>query len=112
MEASISTTSSFPMLLRCFHLTCCSPGQSPEAQGCEQSTAFRNSKQALSDATLLVHQNVKAATAVTCEASGRAIGSCLDQLIDGEWKPLAFFSKKLSLAELKHSAFDRELLAI
>ena len=80
--------------------------------GREQSTAFRNAKQALSDATLLVHPNVKAATAVTCDASGTAVGASLDQLIDGEWKPLAFFSRKLSRAELKYSAFDRELLAI
>ena len=80
--------------------------------GREQSTAFRNAKQALSDATLLAHPNVKAATAVTCDASGTAVGASLDQLIDGEWKPLAFFSRKLSRAELKYSAFDRELLAI
>ena len=58
-------------------------------------------KQALSDATLL-----KAVTAITCDASGTAVGTSLDQLIDGEWKPLAFFSRKLSRAELKYSAFD------
>ena len=40
------------------------------------------------------------------------MGASLDQLIDGEWKPLAFFSRKLSHAELKYSAFNRELLAI
>ena len=80
--------------------------------GREQSTAFRNDKQILRDATLLVHPNVKAATAVTCDASGTAVGASLDQLIDGEWKPLAFFSRKLSQAELKYSVFDCELLAI
>ena len=40
------------------------------------------------------------------------MGASLDQLVDGEWKPLAFFSRKLSRAELKYSTFDRELLAI
>ena len=80
--------------------------------GREQSTAFRNAKQALHDAKLLVHPNIKVATAVTCDILDTAIGASLDQLIDGEWKPLIFFSRKLSQAELKYSAFDRKLLAI
>ena len=80
--------------------------------GHDQDTAFQKAKQALSDATLLVHPNAKAVTAVTCDASGTAVGASLDQLSNGEWKPLAFFSRKLSRAELKYSAFDRELLAI
>ena len=33
-------------------------------------------------------------------------------LADGTGAPLAFFSKKLSTAEMKYSAFDRELLAV
>ena len=80
--------------------------------GHDQDTAFQRAKQALSDATLLVHPNAKAVTAVTCDASGTAVGASLDQLSNGEWKPLALFSRKLSRAELKYSAFDRELLAI
>ena len=80
--------------------------------GHDQDTAFQKAKQALSDATLLVYPNAKAVTAVTCDASGTAVGASLDQLSNGEWKPLAFFSRKLSRAELKYSAFDRELLAI
>ena len=35
-----------------------------------------------------------------------------EQVLDGIWCPVAFFSKKLSKAERKYSAFDRELLAI
>ena len=80
--------------------------------GREQSTAFRNAEKALSNATLLVHPNVKAATALTCDASGTVVGASLDQLIDGKWKPLTYFSRKLSQAELNYIAFDCELLAI
>ena len=61
---------------------------------------------------LLVHPNVKVATSVTCNASGTVVSASLDQLIDSKWKPLAFFSRKLSQAELKYSAFDCKLLAI
>ena len=45
-------------------------------------------------------------------SKGTAISTILVQLIDGEWKSLAFFSRKLSHVELKFSAFSYELLAI
>ena len=41
-----------------------------------------------------------------------AVGAVLEQLIDGQWKPISFFSKKLNSAELNDSAFDWELLAV
>ena len=44
------------------------------------------------------------------DASDSQVGSILQQLLDGSWAPLAFFAKKLSVAEQKHSAFDREVL--
>ena len=36
----------------------------------------------------------------------------LQQYLNGMWQPLSFFSKKLSPAETRYSAFDRELLAV
>ena len=36
----------------------------------------------------------------------------MEQLIDGVWKPLAFFGRELHPPERKYSAFDRELLAL
>lgn len=36
----------------------------------------------------------------------------VNQYDDSGWKPLSFFSKKLSQAERKCSTYDRELLAI
>ena len=39
------------------------------------------------------------------------MGGSLDQLLNGAWRPLTFFSKKLTNAERKYAAFDRELLA-
>ncbi|GBN63734.1 hypothetical protein AVEN_12986-1 [Araneus ventricosus] len=46
------------------------------------------------------------------DASDRAIGCCIRQREGDSWKPLGFFSRKLSTAEQKYSAYDRELLAI
>ena len=54
-------------------------------------TAFNDSKNALSAATLLVHPQQLAATALTVDASDIAVGAVLEQLIEGMWKPLAFF---------------------
>ena len=47
---------------------------------------------------------------LTTDASDTAIGAVLSQGQNQD--PLAFYSKKLSSAEKKYSAFDRELLAL
>jgi len=41
-----------------------------------------------------------------------AVGATLNQLDNGQWRPLAYFSKGLRPPERKYSAFSRELLAI
>ena len=45
------------------------------------------------------------------DASATAVGGVLQQFIEGVWRPLSFFSKLLTPAETRYSAFDRELLA-
>ena len=76
---------------------------------CQQ--AFDLAKQTLSNSVLLAHPQPNASTCITTDASNFAVGAVLEQLIDGQWKPISFFSKKLNSAELNYSAFDRELLA-
>ena len=78
----------------------------------ESTLAFDRAKQALADAAMLVHPRSDAPTAVTVDASGLAVGAVLEQLVDGGWQPLAFFSRALRPPEQKYSAFDRELLAL
>jgi len=73
--------------------------------------AFDAAKVALSEAVMLVHPHPPAATCITTDASNLAVGAVLEQFIHGQRRPISFFSKKLSPAELKYSAFDRELLA-
>ncbi|GBN84551.1 Transposon Tf2-6 polyprotein [Araneus ventricosus] len=62
--------------------------------------------------TLLVYPSPDARLSLTCDASDRALGSVLSQEENGEWKPLAFFSRKLTPAEQRYSVYDRELLAV
>ena len=78
----------------------------------ELDTVFKQSKEALANATMLVHPCHEAPTSLTVDASDVAVGAVLEQLIDGVWKPLAFFSHQLHPPERKYSAFDRELLAL
>lgn len=74
--------------------------------------AFEKCKTQLADATLLSFPEENALTSLCVDASDIAVGGVLQQCINGEWKPLGFFSKKLSQAQSKYSAYDRELLAV
>jgi hypothetical protein len=76
------------------------------------AAAFGAAKAALAAATSLVHPLPGAVISLATDASDTHIGGVLQQLSAGSWKPLAFFSRKLSSAESKYSAFDRELLAV
>lgn len=78
----------------------------------ETINAWESCKTDLANATLLVHFKPNAPLSITTDASDVAIGASLEQYQDGEWKPLAFFKRKLSPAEKKYSTYDRELLAI
>lgn len=75
-------------------------------------SAFKNCKSSLETATLLSHPLFNAELALWTDASDNAIGAVLQQRYEGEWQPLAFFSKKLNNAQRNYSPYDRELLAI
>jgi len=75
--------------------------------------AFKAAKAAICAATELAHPQSSAQLSLWVDASASHIGGALQQLLPGrsDWQPLGFFSRKLSEAEKKYSAFDRELLA-
>ena len=73
--------------------------------------AFNSGKAALANCTKLVHPTPGAVISLAVDASDTHVGGVLQQLTQGSWMPLAFFSRKLSSTELKYSTFDRELLA-
>ena len=76
----------------------------------EHVAAFDQSKQRLANSVCLAHPDPKADITLTTDASDMAVGAVLSQ---GQLQePLGFFSKKLSSAEKKYSAFDKELLAV
>ncbi|KMQ86215.1 gag-pol polyprotein [Lasius niger] len=74
--------------------------------------AFKDCKKQLAEATLLAHPMENAPLILSTDASDFAIGAALEQYINGQSQPLGFFSKKLTQAQTKYSAYDRELLAV
>jgi hypothetical protein len=74
--------------------------------------AFVNCKDALARTTLLTHPDHDATLALMTDASANAIGAALQQHTADGRKPLNFYSRKLSVTEIKYSAYDRELLTI
>jgi hypothetical protein len=75
--------------------------------------ASKQSKESLCQATTLAHPDSRAQLGLWVDASAAHIGAVAQQLLEpgGVWQPLGFYSRKLAAAEVKYSAFDRELLA-
>ena len=73
--------------------------------------AFLHAKGLLAAVSELVHPSPGAQLSLAVDSSDSHVGAVLQQLLDGSWAPLAFFSKYMSVAESKYSSVDRELLA-
>ena len=87
-------------------------GSKTKIQWTEDMTrAFEQSKELLTHATVLAHPRGDAPLAILTDASDVGVGACLQQLQDGIWVPLGFFSRRLQPREQRYSTFDRELLA-
>lgn len=77
----------------------------------EALQAFQRCKDELKSAVLLAYPRSDIPWSIMVDASSAAIGGSVQQHVDGNWQPLGFFSRKLSPAEQRYSAYDRELLA-
>ncbi|GFN92679.1 Pol polyprotein, partial [Plakobranchus ocellatus] len=97
-------------ILALLHAQASGKGQSIEWSA-ECQASFDEVKEILARSVLLHHPLPDAPTSLTVDASSTAVGAQLEQRQGQSWVPLAFFSRKLSDAEKKYSAFDRELLA-
>ncbi|GFY71221.1 transposon Tf2-11 polyprotein [Trichonephila inaurata madagascariensis] len=77
----------------------------------ESVQAFENSKLQLYKATVLVLPSGYAHIYLMIDASDNGIGAMLQQLEHAVWKPLSFFSRKLTDAQKRYSTYDKELRA-
>lgn len=73
---------------------------------------FEQCKDDLKNAVLLSYPTTGSPLALMTDASDTCVGAVLQQNIDNKWKPLGYYSKKLTEAQMKYSTYDRELLGI
>ena len=76
-----------------------------------RTETFEKSKDALANATMLVHPLDGTPLAVTVDAFVIAISGVLEQHIKGQWQPLGFFSTPLRSKQSEWVPFNSELLA-
>lgn len=78
----------------------------------DADSAFRECKSQLENAVTLAYPSVDATLSLMTDASNTCMGGVLQVLAQGKWKPLGYFSKRLSETQQRYSTYDRELLAI
>ena len=78
----------------------------------ESLVAFENLKSAICSDNVLILPNFEKEFVLITDASDKAYGAVLCQNVDGDLKPVAFFSKQMNSAQQKNSTSEKELLAI
>ncbi|GFW70653.1 uncharacterized protein TNCV_1624841 [Trichonephila clavipes] len=64
-----------------------------------------------SEVPLIAHPSQDADLALMTDANDFGLGASLNEITSDDFKPLGIFSKKLTPAKTKYSAFDHELMA-
>ena len=78
----------------------------------EAQQAFESLKLAFQVAPILRHWEPDLETRVETDASQNAASGILSQLKDGQWRPVAYWSRKFNDTELRWGIGQKELLAI
>lgn len=74
--------------------------------------AFTKCKSEMANTSLLAYPSNLGQLSLQTDASDTCVGAVLHQIEDDIFKPLGFYSKELTTAQKKYSAYDRELTAI
>ena len=75
--------------------------------------SFEALKREISNAPVLAKYDVRAKHRLTADSSCYALGAALLQETEtGGWQPVAFVSRKLTIAEIKYAQLEKEALAI
>ena len=78
----------------------------------EAEQAMRLIQKKCMEAPVLVPWSSERETRVTTDASDVGLGAVLEQKVEGVWRPVEFWSRKLKSAETRYSATDKEWLAV
>lgn len=97
----------------CAPLTSLTGKGTPWKWGAEQDEAFESLKEKFIVEPALAQWDPDRETMLEADCSGYALGGCLLQKQDNTtWKPVAYYSRKLTGAEMNYEIHDKELLAI
>ena len=77
----------------------------------EADRSFKQLKQSLLDAPILAFPYIDRPRILDTDASDVAYGAVLSQTVDGQKRPIAFYSRILTSAQTNYCATRRELLA-
>lgn len=77
----------------------------------EATAAFEECKLELKNAAMLAYPCEDAPLSIQVDASDYGVGAVLHQLVNNNNQPLGYYSKALTNAQKKYSAYDRELTA-
>ena len=80
--------------------------------GKEHQKAFKELKGKIMSQPVLLLSRKEGKFRVETDASGHTIRGVLFQEQDGKWKPIAFLSRTMQLAEGNYEIYNKELLAI
>lgn len=69
-------------------------------------------KKGLAEATLLYYPDPTKPLGLFVDASNTAAGAVLQQLHNGTWQPLGFYSEKITSGQRNYSTFGRELIGM
>lgn len=86
-------------------------GQTAWTRDQPQRQAFQRLKEALITSPILANYDPQRQTAVSANASSYGIGGVLLQLHVESWKPVAYFSRRLTGAETRYVQIEKECLA-
>lgn len=78
----------------------------------EQQQAFDLLKTTLTGDSILIYPNFSEIFRLETDASDIGLGSVLSQKRDGNWRPIAYWSRHLSRREQRFSTTEKEALAI
>lgn len=84
----------------------------PFKWGKEQDDAFESLRQACTDPPTLATFRRNEPLRMETDASDLALGACITQEQNGQWHPIAYYSRKFSGPEERYDVHDKELLAI
>ena len=75
--------------------------------------AFEELKWQLINSPILQHYNPNLESRIEIDALDSVVASVLSQLYpNGEWHPIAYFSKTIALAKCNYKIYNKEILAI